>query len=397
MNTLQTTTAQNVVIKPNFSNSLVESFIKWIDRSQSTTKAYLTNLKQFTTWMKYQSIQNPTRDDVIRYRDWLLSEHDAIKLDPSSVNGWTYRYDHSGNPIRIVCKPNTVRAYLRSVKQFFDWTENAGLYPNVAKNVRVPKVTNTDEHLKDGLKPEEILTIENHIKTDATSRQSEAKNESDKKRKAEQDARLLAMYMLASNAGLRTIEISRANVKDLVVKNGTATLYVWGKGKTSPDTAKPLANEVYQAIKDYLALRQDRPTGNSPLFVATGNRSGGKRIEARTIGTMLKNAMKDAGFDSERITAHSLRHSAGTAVMQVTGKNVFKAQKYMRHLDPKTTEIYIHDFEEKEEQKEIADKVYNLYHNRKSDRNDDLMSKLDRMTPEQINQLNAVASAMFSV
>lgn len=46
-------------------------------------------------------------------------------------------------------------------------------------------------------------------------------------RSGEQGKRLYAIYLLAVNAGLRTIEISRANVKDLETKGGQSWLYIW--------------------------------------------------------------------------------------------------------------------------------------------------------------------------
>lgn len=93
-------------------------------------------------------------------------------------------------------------------------------------------------------------------------------------RSTEQGKRLYAMYLLAVNAGLRTVEISRANVKDIVTKGSSTWLYIWGKGRTEPDQKKAIAPEIMAAIKDYMQSRTDRPTGNSPLFVSTGNRSG---------------------------------------------------------------------------------------------------------------------------
>ena len=55
------------------------------------------------------------------------------------------------------------------------------------------------------------------------------------KRSTEQGKRLYAMYLLAVNAGLRTIEISRANIKDLETKGGKTWLYIWGKGHSEAD------------------------------------------------------------------------------------------------------------------------------------------------------------------
>ena len=170
------------------------------------------------------------------------------------------------------------------------------------------------------------------------------------------------MFLLAVNAGLRTIEISRANIEDLELNRGRAYLYIWGKGHTEPDTRKAIAPEVYRAVKDYLDTRSDRPAPGSPLFVSTGNRSGGQRIATTTISTMLKRAMQSAGYDSPRLTAHSLRHTTGENVLTITGANIYKTQLYMRHSSPATTEIYLTGQKE-EEDSAIAADLYRLYHN----------------------------------
>ena len=192
---------------------------------------------------------------------------------------------------------------------------------------------------------------------------------------------------------MRTVEISRANIKDLVTKSGNTVLYIWGKGHSEPDQKKPIAPEVAEAINDYLNSRTDRPTGNSPLFVSTGNRSRGRRIAATTISTMLKKAMQAAGFNSERITAHSLRHTAGTAVMELTG-DLYTAQKYMRHANPATTEIYLHNETESQEAG-IAQQLYNLYHGaEETDSRQALANYLCKMNAQQIAQLAGIAAAM---
>ena len=202
------------------------------------------------------------------------------------------------------------------------------------------------------------------------------------------------MYVLAVNAGLRTIELSRANVKDIEVRNGRAVLYIWGKGHTEADARKPLAPQVYAAIKDYLNARSDRPTANSPLFVATGNRSGGQRIAETTISKILKKSMQAAGYDSDRITAHTLRHTAGTNVQEIT-QNLYVTQKYMRHANPATTEIYLHNDTERQEM-QTAQELYNLYHGitDKADNRQKLEGILQGMSAAQIEQLTGIAAAM---
>ena len=396
MEALEIYNSRNLTPAQDFNPGLFDDFVAWIDRSEKTTRTYLTNLKQFMAWLKYAAVVNPIRQDIISYRQWLTAEHEAIKLDPDSITGWKYRTDAHGNPLKINCKPNTIAQYLRSVCQFFRWTAANNLYPDIAANIHAPKLRH-DRHSKEALTAPEVLAIEKSIAQRAQERTQAAQNAQKDtagrmQRSTEQGKRLYAMYLLAVNAGLRTVEISRANIKDLETKGGQTWLYIWGKGRTEADQKKPIAPEVAAAVKEYLKSRTDKPTGNSPLFVSTGNRSRGKRIAATTISTMLKRAMQEAGFDSERITAHSLRHTAGTNVQEITG-NLYATQLYMRHSNPATTEIYLHNDTEKAEAG-IAQQLYNLYHGTGADNRAKLEQLINRMTPQQLEQLTGIAAAM---
>lgn len=344
--------------------ALYAAFVGYIDRAPKTARTYTTNLRQFAAWTRYAGIDRPTRPDIIQYRDWLGTEHEAIAYAPDTLAGWVYRLDRTGNRQMITCKPNTIKQYLQSVKQFFSWAASEGYCQNVAANVHGPKVR--DMHRKDSLAASDVVAIENSIRAQAEAREQAAfaaikDIDGRVQRSTEQGKRLYAMYSLAVNAGLRTVELSRANIHDLDIRSGQAYLLIWGKGHTEPDQRKALAPEVYAAIKDYLAARSDRPTGKSPLFVSTGNRSGGKRIAPTTISTMLKQAMKTAGYNSERITAHSLRHTAGQSIMAITGNNIYEAQLYMRHSSPKTTEVYL-DNDKAAQDAQLAARLYAHYH-----------------------------------
>ena len=336
-------------------------FVEWIDRSQKTTQTYLTNLRQFAAWMSYRNVVAPARLDIIAYREWLSSEHDAIQYDPDQ--GYQFRRGKDGQIKRIRCKASTVSGYLRTVKEFFAWTASEGIYPNVAENVHTPKLS--DEPKKDALTAKDVQTIEQEIKQSgdkkiqlaATARKDKASKEV---RAQEQKARLLAIYELAVTAGLRTVEISRLNVEDFVKRGDSSYLMVWSKGHSEADTRVPIAAEVSEVISSYLRIRKDSFTATSPLFVSTGNRSGGKRIQAKTIGTMLKDAMVKSGYDDSRITAHSLRHTCGTSMMEMTG-NLFQTQKYLRHVSPETTEKYIHIQDDKMNARN-AEELYHFLH-----------------------------------
>ncbi|MCD8287184.1 MAG: site-specific integrase [Clostridia bacterium] len=371
MNELKAYQAQEIeATSTAITGNLFSDFVAWIDRSDKTARTYITNLRQFAYWMQETGTTQPTRADIVAYRNDLTARG---------------------------LKPNTVTAYLRVVKEFFCWTAAQGLYPNIAATVRAPKVDHST-HKKDALTPHEVQEVEQSIDATAQAKTEAAaaalKDTAGRvQRSEEQGKRLRAIYLLAVNAGLRTVEISRANVKDLETKGGQAWLYIWGKGHTEPDQKKALAPEVAAAVKEYLACRSDRPTGNSPLFVSTGNRSGGQRIASTTISTMLKRAMQEAGYNSERLTAHSLRHTAGTNVQQLTG-DIYQTQKYMRHANPATTEIYLHN-ETEQQEAAIAQQLYNLYHGQQeTDGMTQLENMLQRLNPAQIAQLAGIAQAM---
>ena len=359
------TTYTGALQAQEIQETLFAAFVEYIDRGEKTTRTYLTNLRQFMAWLRFSRIQAPTRQDIISYRNWLAAEHEAIRLDPAAPQGWTYRTDRAGNVVKITCKANTVKLYLQSVRQFFSWAAAEGHYPKIAANVHLPRIEQ-ETHKKEALTAADVVTIEASIIAASAARATAAADkEKDTagriSRATEQGKRLYAMYLLAVNAGLRTVELARANIKDIKVKNGSAVILIWGKGHTEPDQRKPLAPEVYEALQDYIASRYDKPTKTSPLFVATGNRSGGKRLATTTISTMLKKAMQQAGYDSDTITAHSLRHTCGTNTQELT-QNIYLTQKYMRHASPVTTEIYTHVDTERQEA-EIAQRLYAHYHN----------------------------------
>ena len=380
------------------TNELFADFVEWVDRSEKTTRTYLSNFKQFIAWLKYSGITHPERKDIVNYRNWLLSEHDAIKLDMESEAGWSYRQDTKGRCVKIQCKANTVAQYLRSVKQFFKWTAANSIYPNITENIHTPKA-DTTSHKKDALQAEDVLNIEQSIKKHAEEQVQEAaqalKDTAGRvQRSNEQGKRLTAMYLLAVNAGLRTVELSRANIKDLETVNGQTYLYIYGKGRDEANQKKAIAPEVADAIREYIDCRSDNVSGNSPLFVSTGNRSGGKRIAPTTISTMLKKAMKEAGYNSDKITAHSLRHTAGTNVMQISGHNIYDTQKYMRHKNTSTTEIYTHVNNEKQDAA-LARDLYNFYHGKSNtEKRETITRMVTDMSSQELDRVMVILKAV---
>jgi len=297
-----------------FQISAAESYIEYVDRKPTTTKGYVSCLRQFANWYKANDIGQPTTADIKAYRSYLQNDTDL--------------------------KPSTINQYLRAVKSFFAWLHRETGYPNVADNVHGLKI-DRKKHKKDPLKPDDVKKILATIPTDS-----------------ETGKRDRAIFLLMSVNGLRDVEVTRANVGDISIIDGEPFLYLWGKGHDEADAPVYLVQPVKEAIDEYLQVRTDKYDKKSPLFVSTSNRSNCQRIAASTISTSVKTILKNAGYDSERITPHSLRHTSGTSAYKV-GNDLLSIQRLMRHSDPSTSEIYIHTDDDMQNEIQGRKAIYN--------------------------------------
>lgn len=68
-------------------------------------------------------------------------------------------------------------------------------------------------------------------------------------------------------------------------------------------------------------------------------------MTTRSVSKTAKEAMKAAGYDSERLTAHSTRHTAVTLAL-LNGESLEKVKQFARHANMNTTLIYAHELEQ---------------------------------------------------
>ena len=143
--------------------------------------------------------------------------------------------------------------------------------------------------------------------------------------------------------GLRTIEVSRANVEDLRTAGDNEVLFLQGKGHEERTDYIKLMPEVEDAIRAYLTARgTTEPT--EPLFTSSSNNSKGKRLSTRTISGIVKTSLINAGYNSEKLTAHSTRHTAVTLAL-LGGQKLEEVQQFARHKNLATTLIYAHNID----------------------------------------------------
>lgn len=284
-----------------FAESLIDRFVKFAGVSVNSCRTYTKSIRQLFKYFSANAITAPTRENLV---DWV----NCMKAEEKS--------------------PSTVQLYLSAAKIFFRWLEQEKIYVNIA------------DHLKSGLKPSR-----KHKKDALTTEQcknlvNSVKNLSAKKKKSNETTELRdrAILSLMTTAGLRTVEVVRANVGDIRFERGKMFLYVQGKGHSEADEKILLAKQAYAAIQRYLKVR-GKVQSTEPLFVSASNRNSGKRLDTQTISRMVKRNLRGMGLDLPTLTAHSLRHSVATNLV-FARVELPKIQMILRHRNLATTMIY---------------------------------------------------------
>lgn len=291
------TSNKQLIFQQNNLEDLFQQFIIFIDATPNTIRTYHGSLKQWFLYLRQNQIGHPDSETVRQYRQEL---------------------QNSGK------KPTTVKNYIIAVKRFFEWTEEAGLYPNIAKYIK-------SGHLSKNFKKDYL-----------TSRQAK-KILDEIDRSTLKGKRDYAMLVTMLTMGLRTIEITRANIEDIRTKGDATVLYVQGKGHEEKDDLIRMPYHVEATIRDYLSIR-NIANPSAPLFISTSNHNHNGRMTTRSIRRIVKTAFISAGFNSPRLTAHSTRHTAATLSL-LNGATLQQTQELLRHKNIGTTEIYAHNID----------------------------------------------------
>ena len=292
----------------HFRDYIINDFFAFLDVSEKTIATYRRALKQFFRFLSKNNIASPVYNDILLFKKELESRN---------------------------CKSATIALYLASVRRFFSWCEQKKVYPNISVGVKAPRQDRG--HKRDFLGAKQLKLVLNTI--DCSTLEGK---------------RDYAIMVLMSVGGLRTIEVSRANVEDVRTLGDFTVLYVQGKGRKDRTEFVKLPAPVLKAINEYLMERakyvekSDETTGSeravneaAPLFASTSNRNKNGRLTTRTISGIAKRAMRQAGLDSPRLSAHSLRHSAITLSL-LAGADLAEVQAFARHSNISTTQIYSH-------------------------------------------------------
>lgn len=276
---------------------IFNSYVSYLDTAPKTVETYTKALRQFFNYLAENRITQPAREDIKAYKESLANRG---------------------------LKPTTIQNYITAVKIFFTWTAQEGIYPNIADHIKGAKLDRN--HKKDYLTTAQVKAVINSID-----------------RSSLQGKRDYALFVLMVTGGLRDIEVSRANIEDLRPLGEQTALYVQGKGHTEKTEFIKIPLQAEIAVRTYLKAR-GIVKAEEPLFTSLSNNSKGKRLSTRTISGIIKSTLIKAGFNSERLTAHSLRHTAVTLSL-LAEKDITEVQQFARHANITTTMIYNHSLE----------------------------------------------------
>ena len=134
------------------------------------------------------------------------------------------------------------------------------------------------------------------------------------------------------NCGIRISELVGLNLSDV---RGDQ-LRVLGKG--NKERMLYLNDACQQAIADYMTDRNMVTAIDRNALFLSNRRT---RISRSTVNWLVKKHLTAAGLDSTKYSAHKLRHTAATLMLQ-NGVDVRTLQEVLGHDHLNTTQIYTH-------------------------------------------------------
>jgi site-specific recombinase XerD len=140
------------------------------------------------------------------------------------------------------------------------------------------------------------------------------------------------ILMLFLNCGIRISELVALNLSDIHDDH----IRVLGKG--NKERILFLNDACKSAINDYLPFRSSlHPLDAKALFISSQR----TRISRSAVHLLVKKHLGEAGLDSTQYSAHKLRHTAATLMLQ-NGVDVRTLQEILGHDHLNTTQIYTH-------------------------------------------------------
>lgn len=277
----------------------IDNYVEGLDLAKRTKNDYRLILNDYFKFVINQKYA-PTRQTILDYK---------ASLDKRNF------------------KAASIQKYMVCIRGFYTYLNATDKGKNLALGIKGKKVESTFK--------KEALTL-----NQAKALIRRAKLLATRKYRKIQDLRNYAIVLLLLTTGLRTIEVSRADINDISDNGKIIKLYIQGKGRDDKDAFVKVEPNTLDAISSYLVARGN--DGYEALFLTHNynRKTSDPRITAPDISVVVKKLLRDVGIDSKKVSAHSLRHTNAMLSKNELHKNTDAIQRQLRHKDPKVTMIY---------------------------------------------------------
>lgn len=275
---------------------------------ESTAKTYRKAMQAWKKFLREQRKLKPQRRDVAEFFALMRDR----RREPSYIN------------------------LLRSaLKGFFAYAANAGLYPDIARNIRMFKIPRG--HRRKALYPYQVQELLNSVPEGGIMVKRD-----------------LAMLALIATSGIRAAACCGLRIQDFrETADCEFAVTVKLKGYISPSHEIPVCVEVSELIRDYLATRP-KAKPSSPLFQS----ARGRFLSPGRLSKIFRDVLHLAGIDGYKVSLHSLRHSFATTA-KANGIPLEIVSDLLGHASVSTT-ADIYDHREKCSRREAVEKVAEL-------------------------------------
>lgn len=269
----------------------IDQFLHYLSTEKNfsthTCRAYQIDLGQFLEFL----FDRKNKKDILK----------VIREDIRDFVGYLLKYGYE--------RSSTARK-LSSLKSFYKFlTRRKLISVNPVRAVKTPKITKRLPGFLTQYQTQKALEITGND---------------------ERSLRNRAIMEVLYGAGLRASELVGLNIDDIDFYNEVILV----KGKGNKERIVPLGSYAQKAIKEYLAIRQDK--NNPALFLNLR----GKRLTTRSVQTIVKQLVSKVA-EASHTNPHTLRHSFATHLLE-RGADLRAVQELLGHSSLSATQIYTH-------------------------------------------------------
>ena len=209
----------------------------------------------------------------------------------------------------------TKNKYLATAKIFLKELNRQGVLPaDITQNIKTFK--QSKKHKRDGLNDKEINRLSIMLRGLPET---------------QQNTRLKVVISLLALQGLRQIEITRLDVRDIDFVSKTALVKGKGQDDKEPISLHP---ETIKHLKEYLKLNQIK---DGALLVSRSNNHKNKRLTTRALRQLVRESLSNLEIEK---TTHGFRHYFTTTLIKTYKGDLLEVAQYTRHKSLEMLQVY---------------------------------------------------------